>query len=79
VKPVSHLSGRFRVAFDDARTVPNAGLVIPLRLADRFGVVEALNRRVGGTDRQDNSALAASHHPRPQHHPHPHRRLTTVD
>ena len=54
MKSVSHLSRRFRVVFDDAKTVPNAGLVIPLRLADRLGVVDALDRRVGGTGRRAN-------------------------
>ena len=52
MKPVSQLSRRFRVAFDDTRTVPNAGLVIPLRLADRLGVTAALNDRVSGTNRR---------------------------
>jgi hypothetical protein len=45
VKTVSHLSRRFRVVFDDTRTVPGAGLVIPLRLADRLGVIEGIIRR----------------------------------
>jgi hypothetical protein len=48
VKPVSQLSRRFRVVFDDDKTVPNAGLVIPLRLADRLGFRDAVNRRVRG-------------------------------
>jgi hypothetical protein len=48
VKSVSHLSCRFRVVFDDDKTVPNAGLVIPLRLADRLGFRDAVNRRVRG-------------------------------
>jgi hypothetical protein len=52
VKSVSQLSRRFRVAFDDAKTVPNAGLVIPLRLADRLDVTAALNDRVSGTNRR---------------------------
>lgn len=52
VKPVSQLSKRFRVVFDDHKTVPNAGLVIPLRLADSLGVAEMINGRVSGTDRR---------------------------
>jgi len=57
VNPVSQLSRRFRVVFDDDKTVPNAGLVIPLRLADRLGFREAVNRRVRGRNqrRQRNS------------------------
>jgi len=55
VKPVSQLSRRFRVAFDDTKTVPNAGLVIPLRLADRIGVAEEINHRVRGFDRTSTS------------------------
>lgn len=51
MKPVSQLSRRFRVAFDDTKTVPNAGLVIPLRLADRLGVNQALQATVTGRDR----------------------------
>lgn len=51
MKPVSQLSRRFRVAFDDTKTVPNAGLVIPLRLADQLGIPDAVNRRVSGVDR----------------------------
>jgi hypothetical protein len=52
VKPVSQLSRRFRVVFDDDKTVPNAGLVIPLRLADRLGFSDAINRRVRGRNQQ---------------------------
>lgn len=52
MKPVSQLSRRFRVAFDDTKVVPDAGLVIPLRLADQLGVGEAVNRRVSGRDRR---------------------------
>ena len=52
VKPVSQLSRRFRVVFDDDKTVPHAGLVIPLRLANRLGFREAVNRRVRGRDRR---------------------------
>ena len=37
----------FSGGFDDAKTVPNSGMVIPLRLADRLGVVDGLDRRVG--------------------------------
>jgi hypothetical protein len=37
--------------FDDTRTVPNAGLVIPLRLADQLGLAAGMDRRVAGTDR----------------------------
>jgi hypothetical protein len=55
VNPVSQLPRRFRVRFDDRKTVPNAGLVIPLRLADRLGVTPVLNRLVSGTDRSQNS------------------------
>ena len=54
MKSVSNLSRRFRVVFDDAKTVPNSGMVIPLRLADRLGVVDGLDRRVGGTGRRAN-------------------------
>jgi len=53
VKPVSQLSRRFRVAFDDTKTVPNAGLVIPLRLADKIGIAEGINHRVCGLDRNN--------------------------
>jgi hypothetical protein len=52
VKSVSQLSRRFRVVFDDDKTVPNAGLVIPLRLADRLGFRDAVNRRVRGRNQQ---------------------------
>jgi hypothetical protein len=52
VKSVSHLSRRFRVVFDDDKTVPNAGLVIPLRLADRLGFRDAVNRRVRGRNQR---------------------------
>jgi hypothetical protein len=52
VKPVSQLSRRFRVVFDDDKTVPNAGLAIPLRLADRLGFSDAINRRVRGRNQQ---------------------------
>jgi len=38
--------------FDDHKTVPFAGLVIPLRLADRLGIGEAVNYRVRGLDRR---------------------------
>ncbi len=55
MNPVSQLPRRFRVRFDDRKTVPNAGLVIPLRLADRLGVIPVLNRTVSGTDRGQNS------------------------
>ncbi len=51
MNPVSQLPRRFRVRFDDHRTVPNAGLVIPLRLADQLGVTEVLDRLVSGTNR----------------------------
>ncbi|MCP4228423.1 MAG: hypothetical protein GY773_34155, partial [Actinomycetia bacterium] len=51
MNPVLQLTRRFRVRFDDRQTVPNAGLVIPLRLADRLGVTQVLNQRVGGVDR----------------------------
>jgi hypothetical protein len=54
VNPVSQLPHRFRVKFDDRKTVPNAGLVIPLRLADRLGMTPVLNRLVSGTDRAQN-------------------------
>ena len=53
VNPVSQLSRRFRVAFDDHRTVPNAGLVIPMRLADKVGVPQGVNNRVGGSGRKN--------------------------
>ena len=52
VKSVSQLSRRFRVVFDDTRVVPNAGLVIPLRLADRLGFCDAINRRVRGSNQR---------------------------
>ena len=52
MKSVSQLSRRFRVVFDDTKTVPNAGLVIPLRLADRLGFREAVNRRVSGRNQR---------------------------
>jgi hypothetical protein len=52
VKTVSQLSRRFRVVFDDDKTVPNVGLVIPLRLADRLGISEAVNSRVRGRDQR---------------------------
>jgi len=52
VKPVSQLSRRFRVVFDDDKVVPNAGLVIPLRLADVLGFRKAINRRVRGRDQR---------------------------
>lgn len=52
MKSVSHLSRRFRVVFDDDKTVPNAGLVIPLRLADRLGFRDAVNRRVRGRNQR---------------------------
>ena len=52
MKSVSQLSRRFRVVFDDAKTVPNAGLVIPLRLGDTLGMRQAINRRVRGRDRR---------------------------
>jgi hypothetical protein len=55
VKSVSQLSRRFRVVFDDTKTVPNAGLVIPLRLADRLGYREAINRRVRGRNQRRRS------------------------
>jgi hypothetical protein len=47
--------------FDDAKTVPNAGLVIPLRLADQLGLGEGMDRRVAGTDRRGrpNSGVKA--------------------
>lgn len=38
--------------FDDAKAVANAGLVIPLRLADQLGLRDELNRRVSGRDRR---------------------------
>lgn len=52
MNPVSQLPRRFRVRFDDHKTIPNAGLVIPLRLADQLGVIGILNRLVSGTDRR---------------------------
>ncbi len=52
MNPVSQLPRRFRVRFDDRKTVPNAGLVIPLRLADRLGVTPVLNGLLSGTDRR---------------------------
>ncbi len=52
MKSVSQLSRRFRVVFDDDKTVPNAGLVIPLRLADRLGFRDAVNRRVRGRNQR---------------------------
>ena len=48
MRSVSQLSRRFHVEFDDSKVVPNAGLVIPLRLADTLGFREAVNRRVRG-------------------------------
>lgn len=48
MKSVSQLSRRFRVVFDDDKVVPNAGLVIPLRLADTLGFRRAINQRVRG-------------------------------
>ena len=52
MRSVSQLSRRFRVVFDDTRVVPNAGLVIPLRLADTLGFREAVNRRVRGRNQR---------------------------
>lgn len=52
MKPVSQLSRRFRVVFDDDKVVPNAGLVIPLRLADTLGFRKAINRRVRGRNQR---------------------------
>jgi hypothetical protein len=52
VKTVLQLSRRFQVVFDDTKTVPSAGLVIPLRLADALGVRERINGRVRGRDRR---------------------------
>lgn len=43
---------RLRVNFDDDKTVPHAGLVIPLRLAEQLGMTAVINRRVRGTDRR---------------------------
>lgn len=52
MRSVSQLSRRFRVVFDDDKVVPNAGLVIPLRLADTLGFREAVNQRVRGYDQR---------------------------
>jgi hypothetical protein len=52
VKSVSQLSRRFRVAFDDTKVVPNAGLVMPLRLAEALGFRDAVNRRVRGRNQR---------------------------
>ena len=52
MRSVSQLSRRFRVVFDDDKVVPNAGLVIPLRLADTLGFREAVNRRVRGRNQR---------------------------
>jgi hypothetical protein len=52
VKSVSQLSRRFRVEFDDTRIVPNAGLVMPLRLADVLGFRGAVNGRVRGRNQR---------------------------
>ena len=52
MKPVSQLSRRFRVSFDDTRTVPHAGVVVPLRLADRLGLRDLVGRAVAGLDRR---------------------------
>jgi hypothetical protein len=51
VKAVSHLSRRFRVRFDDTRVVPYAGLVVPLRLGDRFGLRHRIDQATPGRDR----------------------------
>jgi hypothetical protein len=51
VKPVLQLSRVLRVVFDDDKSVPVAGLVIPLRLGDRLGFRETINRLVTGCDR----------------------------
>ena len=48
MKSVSQLSRRFHVVFDDTKVVPHAGLVIPLRLADRLGFRDTINARVRG-------------------------------
>ncbi len=52
MKSVSRLSRRFRVVSDDDKTIPNAGLVILLRLADRLGFRDAVNRRVRGRNQR---------------------------
>jgi hypothetical protein len=38
--------------FDNDKVVPNAGLVIPLRLADTLGFRTAVNQRVRGCDQR---------------------------
>jgi len=52
VKPVLQLSRVLRVVFDDDKSVPYAGLVIPFRLADRLGIRQAINQRVSGRDQR---------------------------
>ena len=56
---------RIRVAFDDHRLVANAGLLLPVTLADRLGLRELVDRHV-----DLGRALGRTAHPQgPPSHP----------
>ena len=52
MKPVLQFSRVLRVVFDDDKSMPSAGLMIPLKIADRFKIREVVNTLVSGRDRK---------------------------